>query len=148
MIVAGDGIIIVSVSFVGRVLIVEGEVIRRNTVAPRPSQESGFTRSKDKPGDKKTRFQGCKLNTRLTGLVELKRKFDAGQTQQSTATMTTPDVTDWFLIQNKNVWGLDSCSEEHSTPHLDLLTDVQDVGDHAPEFQFGNSTTEIPKKMG
>ena len=113
-----------------------------------PSQESGFTRSKDKPGDKKTRFQGCKLNTRLTGLVELKRKFDAGQTQQSTATMTTPDVTDWFLIQNKNVWGLDSCSEEHSTPHSDLLTDVQDVGDHAPEFQFGNSTTEIPKKMG
>ena len=62
--------------------------------------------------------------------------------------MTTPDVTDWFLIQNKNVWGLDSCSEEHSTPQLDLLTDVQDVGDHAPEFQFGNSTTEIPKKMG
>ena len=100
-----------------------------------PSQESGFTRSKDKPGDKKTRFQGCKLNTRLTGLVELKRKFDAGQTPQSTVTMTTPDVTDWFLIQNKNVWGLDSCSEEHSTPHLDLLTDVQDVGDHDRRWQ-------------
>ena len=35
MIVAGDGIIIVIVSFVGGALIVEGEVIRPNTVAPR-----------------------------------------------------------------------------------------------------------------
>ena len=63
---------------------------------------------------KKVRFQGCKLSKRLDGLVELKRQLQAGETTVSA--MSKTDVTDWLIIQNKNVWGLDSCSEEHSTP--------------------------------
>ena len=95
---------------------------------------------------KKVQFQGCKLNKRLDGLVELKRQLQAGETTVSA--MSKTDVTDWLIIQNKKVWGLDSCSEEHSTSHLDILTDVKNIDETAPEFQFGNSATQVPSNVG
>ena len=78
--------------------------------------------------------------------MELKRQLQAGETTVSA--MSKTDVTDWLITQNKNVWGLDSCSEEHSTPHLDILTDVKNVDETAPEFQFGNSALKCEARWG
>ena len=52
-----------------------------------------------------------------------------------------------LMSQNSNIWALDSASEEHTTPHKELLTDLTKVDDH-PGYITADGNVFVPKWKG
>ena len=51
------------------------------------------------------------------------------------------------MSKNSNIWALDSASEEHTTPHKELLTDLTKVDDH-PGYITADGNVFVPKWKG
>lgn len=87
---------------------------------------------------KRVKFQGVKMTKSIKQLKAMK----------SLEGDLVPSSEDRQLLNNQNVWGLDSCSEEHSTPFIQLLHDVETTDADAPAFEFGDGEILRPSHKG
>lgn len=80
---------------------------------------------------------GKKGHKKLLCRSKTKQQLMGMKASATPLVLTKQDMKAWDLRNKKSAWILDSGSEEHTTPHLDLLDEVEDVSDH-PGYKLAN----------
>ena len=82
------------------------------------------------------------------GSIDETPKLQAVKAFQFTKASTdTQDMRQQLMAKNSNIWALDSGSEEHTTPHRDLLHNVSDVKNHRG-YVMANGDVYTPSLKG